>query len=168
MKYIFLDIDGVLNCREGREEYLKNPLDENKFRNLCIQGVNIEYVEVKLLRRLHEIVYKTGAVIVGVSSWFWYTDHPELDYVNNIMFKILGLPIYATSNCIQGGKSRGEGVLSWLKENNYNENNDSFIVIDDSDDFYSFDIRKITPGKGISNEDVKYFIKELEETGKKI
>jgi HAD domain in Swiss Army Knife RNA repair proteins len=52
MKVIFLDIDGVLNCKE-----IPNP---SKF---------LYIVDEKLLRRLERLLKQSGAKVVLSSSW---------------------------------------------------------------------------------------------------
>lgn len=165
MKYIFLDIDGVLNSANGKKKYDKNPQNEKEFRTVYYQDFPYEYLEVDLLMKLHDIIYKTGAVIVGVSSWFWFKDTPHHDLGYKNVSKVLSLPIYDISDCYTGGIARGNGVISWLKRKEYNPEVDSFVILDDRDEYYNFPIKKINSVTGLTDEDVIYSINVLKSKG---
>lgn len=165
MKYIFLDIDGVLNTYTGKKDYITNYSNNNKYRTVNYDGIPFDFLEVKILRKLHEIVYKTGAVIVGVSSWFSMKDTSYESQMMQQITKALSLPIYDISDCYAGGKARGDGVISWLIKNNYNQEKDSFVVIDDCPQFYNFEVRKINSRSGLTNEDVNHAIEVLNSKG---
>lgn len=60
-KVIFLDVDGVLNCRSTKDK--------------CGGYIGIDDKKVSLLK---EIVDATGAIIILVSSWKeWWTNNPR-------------------------------------------------------------------------------------------
>lgn len=168
MKYIFLDIDGVLNTYTGRMTLsdIYNDSDQNNlYRFVEYDGIKHEFLEMKLLKKLHEIIYKTGAVIVGVSSWFGFLDSEYKEETLEKIPKALSLPIYDISDSCSGGESRGYGVLSWLERNGYNPDKDSFVILDDSARFYTFEIRAINSQLGLTDEDVKHAIKVLNSQG---
>ena len=164
MKYIFLDIDGVLNSAEMNKEYIKSKKSntpDDRFIENIIDGKVVDYICVDLLRNLHDIVYKTNAKLIGVSSWFWFKDIEEYNFLFDKISQILSLPIRTTTEYTSGGIKRGAGVIKWLKENNYNPEKDNFIILDDCADFYSFKIKSIDGKVGLTKENVDYFINEL-------
>ena len=100
MNIIFLDIDGVLNSIDS-EDHL-GPY------------IGIDYSGVKLLR---EIVDKTGAEIVLVSSWKhrWHKTKENQGILANYLDKRLAEEnlkiIDKTKDNIT---NRGEGIYNWL------------------------------------------------------
>ena len=122
IKIIFLDIDGVLNCRSTKDT--------------CIKYVGIEDKKVSLLK---EIVDRTDSKIVLVSSWKfrWYKESflkDEQDELANYLDDKLskqGLSIYDKTldyDCLD----RGEGTLEYiahLKRKGIEV--DSYVIIDD-------------------------------------
>lgn len=120
MKIIFLDIDGVLNCNKSTSQ---------------INGMlGIDDDKVK---RLKEIVDKTGAKIVLVSTWKedWIADPTKKyeqneigDYLDRKM-KRQGLRILdKTENRYKGiYMSRGEGILHYLDTHKVSK----FVILDD-------------------------------------
>jgi hypothetical protein len=106
MKVIFLDIDGVLNCKAT-----PNP---RKFPYV---------VDPSLLNRLNRLVAETGASIVLSSTW-------RLDPVGLIAAKFWNIP-YADVCPDMPGRPRREEILTWLKQNS---DATRFAVIDDEDD----------------------------------
>lgn len=168
MKYIFLDIDGVLNTYTGKQDYVTNYSDSDKYRTVKYDGIPFDFLEVRILRKLHEIVYKTGAVIVGVSSWFSMRDTLYENQMMEQITKALSLPIYDISDYFGGGKARGRGVISWLNKNNYNPEKDSFVIIDDSQQYYDFEIKAVNSRQGLTDKYVQYAINILNSKGENI
>ena len=116
MKFIFLDIDGVLN--------------NSKTKTAGEGSVFLDETNVKNLKR---IIEKTCAEIVLVSSWKEGWDKHEKSMQSGIAneldkaFASFGLSVYDKT---EGGVffGRGEGVKKYLAENNA----DGFVIIDDS------------------------------------
>ncbi len=115
MKVIFLDIDGVLNdkyCRARAPSGCKGAVD----------------AKLKLLR---EIVRKTDARLVLISSWkkYWKreeTTDPDMLYLMRKL-KRFGLSIYDKTEESFWAK-RGEGIHAWLSAN---EDVMAWVVLDD-------------------------------------
>lgn len=123
MKFIFLDVDGVLN---SEKTLLKN-------RN--------EEIDNERLYRLSEIVDKTGAEIVLTSTWKIYLNldlsaHNSAGQYMLNKFAEHGLKLYAVTD--DEGMDRGEGIISFLIDNPC----DSFVILDDEifDDFRDYDL----------------------------
>ena len=120
-KYIFLDVDGVLN---GNHSILKYELFPNYLNNLKI------------------LVDETKAKIVLSSSWknFFYKENDKL--VANIPKKRgdllleelskLNLKIFDTTKIGYSTSTRGEEIQEWL--DNYSSENYKYIILDDDND----------------------------------
>ena len=125
-KYIFLDIDGVLNSKDWFEQ------------NKNITG----YIEInpKKVKLLKEIVEQTGAIIILSSTWrelAAHDDRPEHEmytYLKTSLEKF-GLSISDQTPYIQ--QNRPQEIKAWL-ENNTNEG-DRYVILDDD---YSYEAYK--------------------------
>ncbi len=124
MKYLFLDIDGVLNHNEwyGSSQmaaYIKTTTrwEQECFDPDCVQRVN-------------KILKETGAELVVSSSW---RGDPELSEI----FESVGLPTnYLVTPLVDVSTweyydTRGEEIEAFLK-NNPCEN---YVILDDDTDF---------------------------------
>lgn len=110
-KYIFLDIDGVLNSEQyylekpqhKRWKEFKDKLDKHIAWGVC----NIDPKAVKLLNKL---VTETNAKIVVSSSW-------RGDYALQTIFSLAGITesIYGETPRLES-RFRGEEIDKWLKE----------------------------------------------------
>jgi hypothetical protein len=106
MKIIFLDIDGVLNCKRT-----PNP---RKFPFI---------VDATLLKRLERLLDQTGAKVVLSSNW-------RYDPAGLFSAKYYGIPFIDTTPDLPG-EPRCEAILEWLR---HRQDVERFIVIDDEDD----------------------------------
>lgn len=116
MKYLFLDIDGVLNstrsaCGLGKIPHDAEPKDLPFF----------DLIALGLIRRLCE---ETGAKIVLSSTWRMGRDPVELG-------NQLDLPIISKTLVLDG--FRGDEIKQWLDEN-YNPHVDKYAIVDDDSD----------------------------------
>ena len=106
MKVIFLDIDGVLNCRKTA-----NPRE-------------LPYiVDRKLLKRLKRLLERTGARIVLTSTW-------RYDPAGLFSAKHWGIPFMDVIPDMPKQPRRRE-ILAWLKAHPQVKR---FAIIDDDDD----------------------------------
>ena len=106
MKVIFLDIDGVLNCKKT-----PNP------RKLPY------IVDTKLLERFESLLERTDAKVVLSSTW-------RYDPAGLFSAKHWGVPFVGITPDMPKQPRRNE-VLAWLKEH---PDVDRYAVIDDEDD----------------------------------
>jgi HAD domain in Swiss Army Knife RNA repair proteins len=106
MKVIFLDIDGVLNCKST-----PNP---RKFPYI---------VDQRLLARFKRLVDRTGAKVVLSSTW-------RYDPAGIFSAKHWGIPFIGVTPDMPGRPRRDE-IRAWLKKN---PKVARFAVIDDEDD----------------------------------
>ena len=106
MKVIFLDIDGVLNCKETR-----NP---RSFPYI---------VDPALLANLKELVRRTGAEVVLSSTW-------RTDPVGVLAAKHFGIPFVDLCPDMPEA-SRCEEMLKWLSAHHEVTR---YVVIDDQSD----------------------------------
>jgi len=106
MKVIFLDIDGVLNCKATR-----NPRD-------------LPYVvDPKLLRRFKRLLDRTGAKVVLTSTW-------RYDPAGLFSARRIGLPFIDVVPDMPKRPRRDE-VLAWLKRH---PRVTRYAILDDEDD----------------------------------
>ena len=118
-KYIFLDIDGVLNSIDDHYRVHNKELMENYYL------INeISFVEKKKLQMLHDLVYKTRAHVIGISTWFTSYDKQEVE-------KVIKLPILDVVENSSSSDARGFAILEWLEKHEYNIDKDFFVVLDD-------------------------------------
>ena len=123
-KIIFLDIDGVLNCRntfkERKEEriFYNKFLEKNDFNLARISMCDIDFYKLQLLKY---IVLETNGKIVISSSW------KKLRYYLLIEELLInkGLPIIGVTPYINN--KRGTEIKKYLIENKVED----FIIIDD-------------------------------------
>lgn len=124
-KYIFLDIDGVLNSEQyylEKSQYERWEEFRDKLDNHIAWGVcNIDPKAVKLLNRL---VSETNAKIVVSSSW-------RGDYALQTIFSLAGIiePIYGETPRSNFGW-RGAEIGTWLKERREPY---KYVILDDDD-----------------------------------
>lgn len=157
MKVIFLDVDGVLNCRNTRD--------------MCMGFVGIED---RLVKKLQKIVNATNAKIVLVSTWRYYWEQSNKegqDEMGTYLDKKLskqGLYILDKTDphCLF---ARGRGIHEWLNGKYV----DGFVILDDEAHDYkevkleghwvqTFDV----VDGGITDEDVEKAIKILNDNNR--
>lgn len=134
LNIIFLDVDGVLNCRTTKDK--------------CGPYIGIDDQKVILLK---ELVEATNAKIVLVSTWKeWWFKRPKLkdmqddlaNYLDNKLAK-QGLEIWdKTDDDIS--LYRGEGIIEYLNIMNSKGNHiDNYVIIDD--ELFDYKKQKLTP-----------------------
>lgn len=123
-KYIFLDIDGVLN----HEEWL------TKAHKLNLRSPSFWFDPV-CVDRLNKILSETGARLVVSSSW---RSDPNLKE----QFEMVGLPtefdrtINLFMSHFLGYTIRGEEIDHYLKEHNIDiHEKHQYVILDDDTDF---------------------------------
>lgn len=127
MKYLFLDIDGVLNHEEW--------YDSQRFKLLSPTFIRWEQecFDPKCVDRIIKILKQTNAKLVISSSW---RNDPELKEI----FKLVGLPtkFLVTPNIIGVDENdnliwptRGEEIKKFLE----NHPCDNYVILDDDQDF---------------------------------
>ena len=121
MKYIFLDIDGVLNS----QEYL-----------LSDRGRCTHTLDESRVRLLAKIVHETEAAIVLSSSWRigWTrcvaTKGDSYTLALRQLFNKYGIVVVGCTQ-INGADSRKEEIYNYVT--NYLQKYDSWVAIDDED-----------------------------------
>ena len=158
MKIIFLDVDGVLNC--------KDTID------YCGPYKGIEDKKVALLK---EMVESTNSKIVLVSSWkeWWYKE-PHLKDKQDFMAAYLdmklnkqGLTIIDKTNDYESF-DRGDGIIKYLRKlKRSGMCVDKYVILDD--EMFDYEERKLTKHLvktdfyegGLQEEHVKEAIEKL-------
>lgn len=127
-KFIFLDIDGVLNSvnflkDKSRFERVNKLKEKIKDEYIAIYLADIDPKKVELLNKITE---STGAKIVVSSSWRSYSGLQTV-------FTIAGIkePVYDQTPRLSGGH-RGQEIQQWLDKHKC----DKYVILDDDQDFF--------------------------------
>jgi hypothetical protein len=135
VKVIFLDIDGVLNCKKT-----PNPRD---FPYI---------VDPKLLKRLHRLIRRTGAKVVLSSTW-------RYDPAGLFSARHWRVPFIDVTPDMPKKPRRSE-ILAWLKDHPKVQR---FVVIDDEDDeLDELPLFQPSAATGLTDDIVKGVIKFLD------
>jgi len=121
-KFIFLDIDGVLNSTNFNE-YCTN----NGFKEWWTYGL----LDQDCIMRLKRLVKQTGARIVLCSSW--RTGCSNIAWLEQ-QLALYGLYIYGTTND-NARMGRGQQIMEWVHNH---ENCDNFVIFDDDNDIRDY------------------------------
>lgn len=126
MRVIFLDVDGVLNCRNRWES-----LPQANSRSIGSK------VDPDAVIRLRAILEATGAKIVVSSTWrhFFMRELTEFLHHHGVNRDLV---VGQTPYCSSG--HRGEEIQRWLTE--HPEVN-SFVILDDDSDVEPFEDRLV-------------------------
>lgn len=125
MRYIFLDIDGVLNTIETHEKYLRNPEDAS-IVSKHLSGMWLPY-EVAMVARLKNLLSMfPETCIIGISSWF--NSRRDVKDVG----KLLGVEITSKVSYTGGGLHRPLAIEEFLNKNWC----DAFVILDDQVEGY--------------------------------
>lgn len=120
MKYLFLDIDGVLNCYSDSENLFLSEINKLSNHNYKIYK-SADFVCCNKLRLLQEIITQTGCQVIGISSWFG--GKRDKDSIGDF----LGIDISDVTSCTGGGLGRTKSIQQFLSEYEHS----SFVVLDD-------------------------------------
>lgn len=148
MNIIFLDVDGVLNSIEYLTQTYK------KVKRTLKQE---EMLDPICINNLKEIVDKTNARIVIISSW----KICDLDILIKV-FSNYNLQIYSITK--NYGDKRGKEIREWLEKNKDVSN---YIILDDDifKDYVGLEDKIIQTsmykGRGLNNSHVEMAIKKL-------
>lgn len=125
MKYIFLDIDGVLNSMNSDP---KNLVYFTKSKSLR------DPIDVKLLNLFKSILTDEHKIVL-ISSWCSKNeDH------NSKVANFLGITKFYTGTLgyTGGGRERGRAVVDFVHKNNIT----SYVMVDDSIEHFVYDLEK--------------------------
>lgn len=133
MKYVFLDVDGVLN----NFKYIEKCYKKNGNKGFFCHNVPFD---PKCLKRIAKVVRKYKAKIVLTSTW--RLDDTSLSILNARLAEY-GVQVSYITEYISS--NRGFEIESWLNKQNFSKYLDDFIIIDDeiSDIAPYFDSDKI-------------------------
>lgn len=134
MRYVFLDIDGVLNfvgTKEGYQNFIG--IDENNLNHFAhfMQSSNeIEETRIVLSSSWRMGVNNKGEEMPGINK-----------YLNERLASV-GLSIYDETPMYEGFGVRGKEIMSWLIK--HTDIQDSYVIIDDTlfPDFRSYGLLK--------------------------
>ena len=125
MKYLFLDIDGVLNHEQWFDSQHNNP-DAKPFPHSCF--------DPQCVARVNEILEKTGAQLVISSSWRLDESlYQTLDSIG-LKSKFKCTPVFKKSDSgLESLEDRGSEIKEFLLIHKYNPETDNYIIVDDDD-----------------------------------
>ena len=159
-RFLFLDIDGVLNSHVGHElldevfqqedyqnlmqhlPYLENDLKAVRFlrhskpRTYNNQTVDFgNFVENRLADKLAHIIQQYQVTVIGISSWFVRANEEDVKLISDC----LGFPIeLALKGAGGSGENRLNAVVNFLEEwRAQNENQSSICVYLDDDNHFN-------------------------------
>ncbi len=163
MKVIFLDIDGVLNTQQTFKDIYEEYQESHK-RRVELDEIRIAY--------LSEIVKKTNAYIVLISSWRIFGHMEDGIFVPTNkrtvelqrLFAKYNIFIYDMTPFLE---SREEEIREWL----YNHDVEEYLIIDDEAFNYNEEERerliktsfylKNAPDIGLSEKHINEAVKKL-------
>lgn len=152
-KYLFLDIDGVLNCYSDSEQLFLSEIEKKSNPNFKIYK-SADFVSCSKLKLLQEIVTETGCQVIGISSWFNSLRDPK------DIGDFLDITIHSVTECTGGGVGRTKSVQKFLNENEYQ----SFVVLDDQQEgHHVFGENHVMPVREGLTEELKLKCIELLE-----
>lgn len=171
-KYLFLDIDSVLNCYSDSEQLFISEIEKKSNPNFKIYK-SADFVSCNKLRLLQEIVTQTGCLVIGISSWFVpCRDEASLHSRAASGFNslrdpkdigdFLDITIHSVAECTGGGLGRTKSIQKFLSENEHQ----SFVVLDDQQEgHHVFGENHVMPVREGLTEELK--LKCIELLGEK-
>lgn len=168
-KYLFLDIDEVLNCYSDSEQLFLSEIEKKSSPNFKIYK-SADFISCNKLRLLQDIVTQTGCLVIGISSWFvHYRDEASL-HSRAARFNsrrdpkdigdFLGITIHSVTECTGGGIGRTKAIQKFLDENEYQ----SFVVLDNQQEGHNiFGENHVIPVREGLTEELKLKCIELLE-----
>lgn len=122
MRYIFLDVDGVLN----NTTYTKKCYKKNGHKPFFCDNVPFD---PKCLKRLAKIVRKTNAILVLTSTW--RLSKTSVAILNS---RLAEYGVRVDNFTENYNHIRGLEIKRWLKGSAFNCDKDTYIVLDDEID----------------------------------
>lgn len=125
-RYLFLDIDGVLNSVRTYTAFGKIPFpDEPDAKDF------LDPIGIALINRL----VKEGVKVILSSTWRLDVHNGDLTLAQ--MSERIGIPLHSlTTNWVMGSDGkRGAEVDHWLEQNTKNTEYNLFAILDDRADF---------------------------------
>lgn len=149
--YLFLDIDGVLNCYSDAEKLFLSEIEKKSNTNFKIYK-SADFVCCRKLRLFQDIVTQTGCQVIGISSWFNSKRDPKK------IGKFLNVKIFGVVEYTGGGVGRTKAIQKFLEQNGHK----SFVVLDDQQIGHDiFGERHVCPQKGGLTEELQQKCIEL-------
>lgn len=165
-KFVFLDIDGVLNC-----ESFIHKLHKEKLHHMSDYATIRDVTETFMpsaIESLNSLIEQTGAEIVVSSSWRkLYTLKQLRGILKKNGFKYSEIIIDKTPSFeVQWNVEycRGEEIYKWLKDKDYL--NHSFVILDDDSDMGRLLgnlVKTNWKGNGLEKEHIEQAVKLLSE-----
>ena len=139
MKYLFLDIDGVLNSENwyGWRQYCYNNKWMDKIQDPSITDEFVQYklheIDERAVANLNRIIDKTGCKVVLSSSW-----RSSSDFENTLTNYVLTLKgfkytFYGVTPRLFS-QDRGVEIKRWLEEESKKNEIESYLILDDDCD----------------------------------
>jgi hypothetical protein len=173
VRYVFLDIDGVLNAESDFCSETGKRLNGPR----CSVYIGIGSSHMKALAELIDL---SGAEVVLASSWKGLSSSSPLRKYMLSKFRRYGVRLSGDTQReedeLGGPDKRGAAIKLWLSKAGYDESKDSFVILDDEEfDYAKEDLKKhlvktfyyyIRPG-GFQKRDVPAALKILGVIGER-
>lgn len=157
-KFIFLDIDGVLNSEQFYEEKTQKERFEELRKefedDIAYMLANIDLKAVELLNKLTDA---TKAKIVVTSSWRACFDLQDIFNYAGIKEPISGITPYLDS------RHRGREISEWLKDI---KKPYKYVILDDDNDMLEEQLNNFVQAdwrEGLTDKDISKAIKILSD-----
>lgn len=161
MKFLFLDIDGVLNSRAFLIAADK-ATSPDAASHITPTQRDLNMIDREAVKRVNRIVDATGAFIVISSTW---RQIRTLVSLRKLLVRkgLRNWAVYSETPVLQ--KERGHEIQSWLNRRKKNVPIDSFVILDDDDDMVHLSSRLVRTDNetGLQDEHVEMAIKMLNE-----
>lgn len=158
VKFIFLDVDGVINSREWDRFYIENNFKYNPYIDPDI--------DFRAVERINKLVEATGAEIILSSSWRFYLNETVIR-LSNSGLKYPIKDIIEGEECIYNENwpnlkhpTRGDLIHNYIKHHPC----DAYIILDDIDDMTSeqkYHFIQTKCNAGFTDKDLEKAIKIL-------
>ena len=158
MKYIFLDIDGVLNS----DTYCTSPEYLHETRQMTDQLIMLvnHYVllDPQAINRLNDLVKRSGAIVVLSSTW--REKYSPVEITKMMQDRGATFTVTASTPVLHGKVNssripRGKEIVTYI--DGLKEKPESFVILDDHDDMLSLTkvLVRTTMKLGLTADDVE-------------
>jgi histidinol phosphatase-like enzyme len=164
MKYIFLDIDGVLNSTEYWESEERRKESEGMSDAQIMLIAHWIHLDPKALKLVNDLVDRSGAKVILSSTWRAKYSHEEITKMmqdRGATFEVIDSTPQLFGKVNSPRIPRGKEIGAYLDHLRFKP--ESFVIIDDHDDMLGLkdSLVKTNAKYGITGLDVEFALKIL-------